>query len=257
MRAPGLALALVLAACGAHAVHPHVEVLLDDRAAHAVGMGSLVGSVDVSPSRLVVLGDKDRLYVLGWGGATTIDGAGVDAFAYTHDGLLLAVRGTQLVAFGQNAFAPVYDLPNAGMSIAPGAGDAMYLYDRSAPDGHYGLYRLTPGRRAAKLLDSPAPIDAVADAGDRLFVAIGGVVFVARPGKPMTVAARLGGGAKIVSIAADGARLYLSDGSSVYALVGRHVERVGAIPGGLLRVHDHALFVLDPATRLLVRVSPM
>ena len=252
-RALGL---VMLAACGAHSPKLPVEVLLDGPAANASGMGALVKSFDISPHQLVVLGDAQRMYLLGWGGAVPIEGLSADAFAYTHDGLLLAVRGTQLAYVADNGeLAPLYDLPNPGMALAPGDGDTMYLFDRAATDGHYNLYRMSPGRRAIKVLDSPEAIDAVADDGARLYVAIGGVVFAAQPGKRMTVAARLAGDARIIAVATAHQRLYLSDGSSVYVLAGHKVERIAQVPAEVLRVHGGALFAFDSKSRMVVRVG--
>jgi hypothetical protein len=74
-------------------------------------------------------------------------------------------------------------------------------------------------------------------------------------GQLMRMVARLAR-STIRNVAADAARVYVSDGTSVYSLADDGLVLVTATAGGSLRVHDGSLFVLDPAHRLLARLAP-
>ena len=67
-----LALTLVLVAASASAAPLRVEVLLNATMAKKSGLGSLTGSFAVTPSRLVLLGERSRTFLLGWGGAKLV-----------------------------------------------------------------------------------------------------------------------------------------------------------------------------------------
>jgi hypothetical protein len=258
-----VALALAGAGCvgarpaGPRAVPRQVEVLLNDRLAAARGVGALAADFDVSPGDAVVLSDAEHLYALGWGGLAPLDGlTGVDSLAFTADGLLLTVRGDQLSYVDERgASAPMTTLPHAGLALAPGAADVMYLFDRAGAAPPYTLYALVPGRKVVKLLETPRPIDAVAQAGERVLLVSGGVVYEVTPGQPMRMVAHLGR-STITAVAGDRERVYVSDGAAVYALAQGGVVVVTDTAGGALRVRDGALLVLDPRRRLLVRLQP-
>ena len=254
-----LAALALLAGCAHARPRPaplQVEVLLDPPLATARHVGALALDFDVSPRRYVVVADPDHLYAVGWGGVAPVGALpGADSLAYTDDGLLLVVRGDQLLYLdAAGALAPLFALPHAGMALATGGPGVVYLFDRAGGGGRYGLYELAPGRRVTLLLESPRPIDAVAQTGGRLLFASGGAVFEATPGRRMRLVAHLRGAA-IRSVAADDRHVYLSDGAAVYAL-GKDLELVTATAGGTLRVRGGALLVLDPAHHLLLRLAP-
>lgn len=270
MRSALLALVGLAGACGSHPHHQttcratapvRMEVLLNEQLAASSGIGALDPTFDVSPQRLLLISDADRMYLLGWGGLFPVEGmpGSLGSFAYTPDGLLLAVRDAELDYLGTSGqLETLFTLPHEGMAVAPGGTGTMYLFDRQTTDGNYGLYQLAAGRKVLRLFDSPKPIDAVARAGDHLFVATGGGVFDATPGAPSKLIAYLGSEA-IGSIAAseDGTRVYFSDGASVFAVTGGCVDLVTRELGGTLRVMDGALLVLDAKHRLLVRFATL
>jgi hypothetical protein len=256
-----LLLLALASACGSSSHGPRttprqVEVLLNEPLASAQQVGALAPDFDVSPDRLVVLADAANLYELGWGGLAAIDGlGGAESLAFTPDGLLLVVRGTQLLYLGESGALEVFfELPHAGMALASQP-DGVYLFDRASTGNAHAIYELTPGGRIAKLLESPQPIDAIARAGDRLLFVSGGVVFEAEVGKPLRLVARLAE-STIRSVAADADHVYVSDGTSVFSLSDDGVVLVTATAGGSLRVRDGALLVLDPAKRTLIRLAP-
>lgn len=257
-----LVIALLAAACGGSASGPKtkprdVEVLLNPQLASASNLGALVSDFDISPDRLVVVADAEHLYLVGWGGVKAVEGlGGAESFAYTPDGLLLVVRGTQLLYLADSGtLETFFELPHAGMGLAAGTTDTVYLFDRTSDDGTYALYQLQPGRELAKLLAAPRPIDSVAHTADRLLFVSDGTVFEATAGKPMRMIVRLEG-STIRSVAAEGNRVYASDGAAVYAIADDGIVMVSATAGGTLRVRDGALFVLDPARPLLLRLPP-
>lgn len=260
-----LLVVLALAGACAHAkprVEPlQVEVLLNEPISTAAGLGTLVADFAISPQRLVLLADETRMYLLGWGGVVPVDGspAGVDAFAYTPDGLLMVVQGAQLSYLGESgALEPMFELPHEGMGLATGPAGVMYLFDRTGADGRFGLYQLTTGRNVALMLESPEPIDSVAQAGTRVFFASGGAVFEATPDQPMRLVASLAASTKIRSVAvdADSGKVYFSDGLAIYALDGNQVGVITRASGGTLRVLDGALLVHDVASGLFLRLAP-
>ena len=232
-----------------------IQILLDERLAKASDMAALDGELTVTPKRLAVVSDRKRLYLVGWGGVAPVDAA-VDAFDYTADGLLLAVRGKELAFLDDKGqLQPMLALPSDGMGIAAGQ-SSVFVFERKPGGARYTIYEVAPGRQARRLLESPEPIDAVAQAGDHTFFASAGVAFDATPGQPLRALAGMPSGAKVRSLAAsaDGRRLYVSDGTAIYAIEGERAALVTSVVGGALRMQQGALLVLDPRRRLIARI---
>lgn len=247
------ALLLFLAASSASAAPLRVEVLLNAPMARKAGLGELTGSFAVTPSRLVLLGERSRTFLLGWGGARGVAGLdGLDAMAYTPDGFLMAIRGRELLVLdGKAGLKELFTLPSAGMGLAAGAKDRMLLFERES--GRSGLFELRPGGKIVKLLESPEPIGGVAQGGGRIVLAAGGSLFEIAAGKPMR---RLADGEKplrSVVIGPDG-RVYASDGESLFELEGERLKLVTKEAGGELSWLG-GLLVFDPKLPLLARVA--
>lgn len=253
MRAIGLV--LLLAAASASAAPLRVEILLNATMAKKSGLGALTGSFAVTPSRLVLLGERSRTYLLGWGGARGVAGLdGLDAMAYTPDGFLMAIRGRELLILdGKGGLKTILTLPSAGMGLAAGAKDRMLLFERLS--GRSGLYELRPGAKIVKLLESPEPIGGAAVRGDGAIVLTAGrSLFEAAPGKPMRLLASADAPLASVALGAGG-RVYASDGAGVSALDGGKLSPVTNEAGGQLRWLAGGLLVFDPKSSLLARVS--
>lgn len=253
MRAAALLLCLI--AASASAAPLRVEVLLNAAMAKKAGLGALTGSFAVTPSRLVLLGERSRTFLLGWGGARGVAGLdGLDAMAYTPDGFLMAIRGRELLILdGEGGLQKLFTLPTAGMGLATGAKDRMLLYERTA--GRSGLYELRPGGKIVKLLESPEPIAGAAVRADGAIVlAAGRSLFEAAPGKPMRLLASADAPLSSVALGAGG-RVYASDGAGVSALDGGTLSPVTDEAGGQLRWLAGGLLVFDPKRSLLARVS--
>jgi hypothetical protein len=249
------ALLLCLASISASAAPLRLEVLLNKPMARQAGLGALTGSFAVTPGRLVLLGERAKTFVLGWGGMRPVaDLDGLDAMAYTSDGFLMAVRGRELVILdAKDGLKKLFTLPSAGMGLAAGAKDRMFLFERRA-GGHSGLYELRPGRKIVKLLESPEPIGGAAQSADgRIVLAAGGSLFEFAPGKPMRL---LAGGVKPIGSVAmgPGGRVYASDGASVFALDDDKLTLLTKEAGGELSWLDGGLLVFDPKLPLLARV---
>lgn len=185
MRTNGLLLALILAGpAGAAAAAPPnpaakttVEVLLNKLSATKNKIGALTAAVAVTPGRTLLVEDADRFYEVAWGGVRRVEGIkGLGAFAYSLDGVFMGIRDKELVYLSQNGpLEKITSLPSAGMGLAAGRGK-MYLYERNGGDKN-GLYVLFPVKNSLRLFDSPEPIDAVLEVGDRVLFSAGNAVF--------------------------------------------------------------------------------
>lgn len=248
------ALLFCLAAASASAAPLRIEVLLNEPLARKEGLEALTGSFAVTPSRLVLLGESSRTWLLGWGGARSVVGLdGLDAMAYTPDGFLMGIRGLELVILdGNGGLQTLLALPSTGMGLAAGPKDRMLLFERVS--GRSGLFELRPGGKIVKLIESPEPIGGVAQAGGRIVLAAGRSLFEIAAGKPMRLLATAENALRSV-VVRPGGRVYASDGESVFALQGDRLTLVTKEAGGELSWFAGGLLVYDPKLPLLARVS--
>lgn len=257
MRAIAALLLLLSAALPATAATaPRVEVLLTPTLATRAGMGPLGDALALTPGRLVLLADPARAYAVGWGGVQRVDNGRLEAYAYTSDGVLLGVRGRQLMYLAADGvMKTLCGLPSDGMGISAGEGQRVFLFERN-PTGHSALYELLPQRRFRKLLESPQPIAAAIESQGRLLFAAGNALFQLAPDKSLRLRAALPGPLPIRSLAAsrNGNTLFLATGDSVFAVRdGASSVLLKDAGGSLLRDGD-ALLVLDPRRSLLMRI---
>ncbi len=130
---------------------PVVERILDTATADAAKIGPLENCVAVTPDGVAVVGDGQRLWLAGASGARASAVRGLSSFAFTPEGLLVGVRGRELVYLGSDGtLKKFFTLPGAGMSVAPGAGDSLLLFGPEGK-GRYGLFLIRPGRRVTKV----------------------------------------------------------------------------------------------------------
>lgn len=232
-----------------------VEEVLVPGTARAAHLGSLVDSVAVTPDGVVVVGNGDRLWRVGASGARRIDKVrGLRSFAFTPEGLLIGVSGRRLVYVNPHGVLKTFFiLPAASMNIVPGVGDTIFLFGPEG-HGHYGLYRLQPGRKVSKVLGTNRPITSVAQSGKDILLVAGGVLYGVSNGRLRLVAGEAKG--KLVSVAADNAtgRIFVSDGAHIFQIdKGQAVPLFGGL-GGTLRWYGGGLLVLDAKRELVVRL---
>lgn len=235
---------------------PRVEVLLDQTLATRAGMGPLAAALALTPGRLVLLADPARSYAVGWGGVQGVNTGRLQGHAYTADGLLLGIRGRQLMYLAADGnLKTLCGLPAEGMGISAGEGRRMFLFERNAT-GSSALYELLPQRRFRKLLDSPRPILAVIESQGRVLFAAGNAVFRLAPDKSLQVLAALPGPAPVRALASDrsGSTLYLSDGANVFKVRDGAASLLLKGTGGSLLGDGDALLVLDTRHSLLLRI---
>ncbi|MCC2636323.1 MAG: hypothetical protein K0Q68_42 [Moraxellaceae bacterium] len=235
---------------------PRIEILLNQTLATRAGMGTLGNGLALTPGRLVLLADAARAYAVGWGGVQGVNTGRLEGYAYTADGLLLGIRGRQLMYLAADGvLKTLCGLPADGMGISAGEGRRMFLYERN-PTGNSALYELLPQRRFRKLLESPRPIAAVIEAQGRVLFAAGNAVFEVAPDKSLRIIAALPGTTPIRALASDsaGKTFYLSDGESVFKLRGGAASVLLKDAGGSLLRDGDALLVLDPRQSLLLRI---
>lgn len=257
MRALAVLLLLLSAALPAGAATaPRVEVLLTPTLAARAGMGPLGSAMALTPGRLVLLADPARAYAVGWGGVQRVDNGRLDAYAYTSDGVLLGVRGRQLMYLAADGvLKTLCGLPAEGMGISAGEGRRVFLFERN-PTGRSALYELLPQRRFRKLLESPQAITAAIESRGRVLFTAGNAVFQLTPDKSLRLLAALPDPLPIRALAASrsGNTLYFATDDSVLSLRdGASSVLLKDTGGSLLRDGD-ALLVLDPRRSLLLRI---
>lgn len=249
-----LLLALAVPARAADALR--VEVLLTPALAARAGMGPPGNALALTPGRLVLLADPARAYAVGWGGVQHVDNARLEAYAYTSDGVLLGVRGRQLMYLAADGkLKTLCGLPAEGMGISTGESRRVLLFERN-PAARSALYELLPQRRFRKLLESPQPIAAAIESQGRLLFAAGNALFQLAPDKTLHLLAALPGALPIRSLAAsrNGNTFYLATDDNVFALRDGASSVVLKDAGGSLLSDGDALLVLDPRRSLLLRI---
>lgn len=196
------------------------------------------------------------------GAASRVDPQGspkIDSLAIGADNSLLTVADGFLGTLGDDG-VPVagVPLPYAGARLAPSAAPgSVYLFGPSST-GHR-LYRFFEDGKYRILLQADAPIRAVSDTRDSLFIASDrAVVRLSTEGQ--TLVFRLPEDADpgpIVSIAArDDKLLFVATASRVFAVIGGEALSIVNDSGGQLRLSGESLFVLDDKRGLFYRLAP-
>jgi hypothetical protein len=109
----------------------------------------------------------------------------ISDFAWMHDGSLLLTEGHRLVLLTGDGLESVQSLPQAGMRIAPASSDGCYLFGGSTSEQKRNLYLYRQKGDLLHLLESEAPIAAVAGNGEFTFVAINNAIYLLAPGNPL------------------------------------------------------------------------
>jgi hypothetical protein len=253
-----MTLLLLLAGQLLAAPAPRIEVLLNKQMADTAALPRLDANLAVTPSKLILLGSGKGLYVLGWGGLEAWPQfQNLDAFAFTPDGLLLAIRGKDLLHLdAKGELSRFFTLPAAGMGLAPGVRGRMFLFDRGAGPRH-ALYELSPGRKIRKLLESPKPIQAVTETADgTVLFTSGRAIYAIAKGEKLRAVAGAAEGRPLTSLAVDPAgTIYASDGIAVFSISQGRFQLLTRQAGGALHWLDGGLIVFDRWMPLVIRLT--
>jgi len=247
----------VLAPQAASAAGPKtsVQVIMRPDTAASAKLGSLADCVAVTPDGIAVVGDGDRLWLVGATGARPVAKIRhLRSFAFTPEGLLVGVQGRNLVYLDSRQNLRVFfALPGRGMNVSPGRLDTLFLFGPE-DNGGYDLYVVRPGRKVSKVLNAPKPITGVAQAGSRILLVTGGALYGVSEHKLLLIAAEPQGALTSVAVDEAGGRIFVSDGRHIFQVQqGRVVPLAGDL-GGTLRWYGGGLLVLDPRNRVLVRL---
>jgi len=220
-------------------------------------LGLLGPSLAVTPNGVAVVGDGDRLWVVGADGAIEVEGVhNAASFAISADGLLVVVSDANLEYLDPSTkiLKLVYTLPSARMRIVAEGKDRFLLF---GPDGAkgYALYELLPGRRTVKVIDSPHPITGVARSGDQLLLITGGALFSIDGSSMQVVAGEPGGALRSIAVDEDSGRVFLSDGSRIFEFKGAKLLPLFSDLGGELRWAGGGLLVFNPKQCYLSQIA--
>ena len=217
--------------------------------------------IDVSPHQFITLAGDNKMFLLGWGGIVQLGKdteMPVNSFAYTSDGLLMAIIENQLCYMDSTGiFSTIAQLPTSDMGLAAGK-NVMYLFDHFRADSLYRLYALAKGGKYKQLLITPKPVTAVAEMGDSIYFALGSAVFSFTPENinPNMVAGFQKDNT-IFSITADTIRniLYISTADAIYAKQGNSLVYVtGDFGGGIVKYFGDGLILFNPETHTIIRI---
>jgi hypothetical protein len=222
---------------------------------------SLIGSLDITSNRLILLSTNKQYYLLGWGGMVpfgkSVEG-NISSFAFTCDSSLLTVRNNELCYFDSlGGISVLYKLPDKGMCISAGK-YVMYIYDCNKNKDKNALYVVAKGGKYAKLFDVPTPITSVVEISNSLLFATGSALLNYDPkNKALKVLVKLQKEKEIVSIAVDSVsnRIFFSTESAIYALKDSSAVIISDEFGGVLRFLNDGLVVFNPEKKFLFGIS--
>jgi hypothetical protein len=250
-----LALLLPIAATASAPPKLLLQIILNPAIARKAGLGTLANCVAITPDGVAIVSDQNHLWEAGAAGALPVGNfAGLASFAFVPGGLLFGVSGQNLVYLDTDGtLKTLFALPAPGMSVASGAGDSLLLFGPEG-GGHYGLYLVYPGHKAAKLFGAAAPIEDAAQAGGKTFFILNGMLFGVTGRQAKLIAAEPGAGFSSVAADPAGNRVFVSDGAHVF-----QIKTWGALPisgdlGGLIRWYGGGLLIFNPQSRSLIRL---
>src|SRR5450759_260343 len=97
----------------------HYEVMLSSNMLDStLKKDRFISTIDISPNKYITLSTGNKVYLLGWGGISQlgkeIKGTIISSYAYTTDGLLMAVKNNILCYMnGQGNLDTIVQLPKA------------------------------------------------------------------------------------------------------------------------------------------------
>ena len=238
------------------------EVLLNNRMlGDSIKNRSLTTCLDLSPEKFITISDGSQVYLLGWGGITSIgnkSNQNINSFAYSSDGLLFAVAGNQLCHIGKTGnWKSLVSLPSSQMSISGGK-DVMYIYDHSPNNGKYHAYVLAKGGKYRNLFTSPETVNGICELGDSVYIAIASGLYSYSPqtGKLSSLFA-LEKENVITSLSADTEQLilYFSTATAIYALKNSSLVKITAdFPNSIIKFSGTGLLIFNPLEKDILHI---
>ena len=238
------------------------EILLNNKMpGDSIRNISFSDCIDVSPESLLTLSDGSIIYLLGWGGIVTLgnkSNTSINSFAYSSDGLLFAIAGSELCHLNKDGnWKSLFSLPGSQMSIARGK-EVMYIYDHKPGKGKYRTYALAKGGKYKDLFSSSKPISAICEMDDSVYVAIESGLYSYSPlsGKLKAVFALEKENA-ITSLSADAEKLilYLSTHRAIYALKNNTLIKLSTdFPGSIIKYSGKGLLIFNPQTKDILHI---
>ncbi len=221
---------------------------------------AFTGTMDITANRLVLISSSSQFYLVGWGGMVPfgkpVQGS-IDAFAFTHDSVLMVIRKNELCWFdSESRLSMLYRLPDEGMGISSGD-RVMYIYNAAGEADVYALYVIAQGGVYSKLLEMPSPISGVTEMGNSLLFSSGSILFdfdlKTRELEAVTV---LPAEKQIESFAVDKTtgRIYVSAGKEIYALKDKGAVLISDDLSGTLRFFGDGLIVFSPEEESIIRI---
>jgi hypothetical protein len=210
---------------------------------------------DVDPAGTVLVLTRDNVFDAGAG--KYLFGAPLAApewLAFAGDKLRL-ISGGMLFAVEGGTPRRLFDVPLKRPLFVSDGERTFITGVTSAGKPTLFLHKAGKGHKA--LLESGAPIDAMALARGALFFSVGPRIYTLREGRPAKLLARLPGFTAIPSLAVDDRNgvLYFSDGEHSYAIQGQGFVVVRRNVGGMLRWRNGGLYILSWRDRALLRMN--
>ena len=238
-----------------------LEVLLNSKTLSDIQVNEpFINSLAITSNKLVLLSTTDQFYLLGWGGLAPLGKkvtGPISSYAYTPDGLLIAIRNNELCVFDSlGNLSNLFGLPSKAMGIAAGK-NLMYVFDRSKDRQKNALYVIAKGGNYIKLFEIPTAINSVVEINNTIMFATGSALFSYDiKNKELKALVALEKNNEIISIAVDESsnRIYFSTDSMFYALKDIGAEIISDKFGGVLRYFDNGLIVFNPDKKLLIRI---
>lgn len=241
----------------------HYEIMLNDNMLDSTLKKShFIYNMDISPNNFITLSTGNKIYLLGWGGVTQlgkeIESKVINSYAYTKDGLLMAVKNDRLCCMNNKGILDtIVQLPKANMGLAAGK-DVMYLFDQIRNDNQYKLYAFAKGGKYKQLLVSPKPITTAVEMNDSLYLAIGSGVFsYSSVTNKLNLVAGFQKESEIRSMTVDSVNsiLYIATQDGIYARQNNSLVYVtGDFGGGIVKYFGEGLIIFNPVTNDIIRI---
>lgn len=238
------------------------EIMLDNTLIdESFKQEKFINCIDISPDNYITLSSTNKFYLLGWGGIASFGDSfenEINAFSYTSDGLLIAIKNDALCFVNESgSLEKIIQLPSLKMRLASGK-DVVYLFDQKSDDNKYKLYAYAKGGKYKQILQAPKPINAIVEMKDLIYIAIGSAIFSFSPNtEALSLVTGLPKENEIKSITTDNTNniLYFSTNEGLYALQNENLVFItNDFPNTILKYFKGGLVVFNPSTNYIVRI---